>query len=242
MKLESLTLNEGKRLILGVSLCAAAFLALTGCTKDPLRIKPIKEDKEIHIKDHDEINENTTKDTLDCGGFRTQTQGGWGAVPHGNNPGTYLHAHFASAFPTGLSVGCTYTLKLTSAKAVTDYLPGGGTPAVLTKNYTNPVGEIKNNLASQLVTLTLSVQFDKADPNFSSSKYSLGNLVVKAGPFAGMTVNAVLAEANKVLGGCTSKFTVSQLSAALTAMNENFDDGTSNGGYLDCGDEIIIVN
>src|SRR5215510_9913562 len=42
----------------------------------------------------------------ECGQFRTQTQGGWGAPPAGNNPGAYLHAHFATAFPTGLTIGC----------------------------------------------------------------------------------------------------------------------------------------
>lgn len=30
----------------------------------------------------------------ECGQLRTQTQGGWGAEPHGQNPGTFLHANF----------------------------------------------------------------------------------------------------------------------------------------------------
>src|SRR5690349_2149654 len=54
---------------------------------------------------------------LPCGQLRTQTQGGWGAAPAGNNPGTYLHANFQAAFSDGLTVGCypgNYYVKLTS--------------------------------------------------------------------------------------------------------------------------------
>src|ERR1043165_4191897 len=57
-----------------------------------------------------------------CGMLRTQTQGGWGASPAGNNPGTYLHAHFNATFSGGLTLGCypnNYYIKLTSAQAVT---------------------------------------------------------------------------------------------------------------------------
>lgn len=236
MNLGSFTKKEGKRLILGVSLCAAGFFALNGCTKEELGIKPYKDTK----ADHTEIDPETPKDSLACGGFRTQTQGGWGANPHGNNPGTYLHGHFAAAFPNGLAVGCTYKLTLTSAQAVTDYLPGGGPAAVLTKNIINPI-KFQNNLASQLVTLTLSVQFDLADPNFSSSSLALGNLIVGKGPFKGMKIKDVLAEANKVLGGCPSNYTAAQLVEVLTAINENFDDGTANGGFVICPDDIVVT-
>ncbi len=69
----------------------------------------------------------------ECTGFRTQTQGGWGAIPNGNNPGVYVHTNFAAAFPSGLTIGCSSgnKLVLTSAQAVTDFLPSGTTPAVL---------------------------------------------------------------------------------------------------------------
>lgn len=236
MKLE-LRLNEGKRLLLGISLCATAFFALNGCTKESLGIKPISDTK---ADNHTDIDPITPKDSLDCGNFRTQTQGGWGATPHGNNPGSYLHNHFASAFPSGLTVGCTYTLKLTSAQAVTDYLPAGGPAAVLTNSRINPT-DLKNNLASQLVTLTLSLQFDATDPNFSGSSLLLGDLLIGSGPFKGMKLKDVAAEGNKILGGCTSKYTAAQLVDVLTAINENFDDGTVNGGLIVCPDKIIVI-
>ena len=204
MKLELLRLKAGKGLLLGISTCMVALLSLNSCKKDELRIKPIdagKDNKEVV-----DVDPQLPTDTLPCGGFRTQTQGGWGAPPHGNNPGKYVHTNFAAAFPNGLTVGCTYKITLTSAQAITDYLPGGGTPAVLTASYTNPT-KLKNNLASQLVTLTLSVQFDQYDPHFSGSSVTLGSLIIGSGPFKGMTVSALLVEANKVLGGCPFAYT-----------------------------------
>jgi hypothetical protein len=166
--------------------------------------------------------------------FRTQTQGGWGAVPHGNNPGVYLHANFANAFPNGLVVGCNNTLTLTSAQAVTDFLPSGSTPAALTQNLVDPAGSYDNVLAGQVVALSLSVGFDNYDAGFGTSSGSLAGLVIANGDFAGMTVQQVLDEANAFLGGCASVYTASQLNDAVSALNENFDDGTVNNGYVLC--------
>jgi hypothetical protein len=232
-----LRLNAGKGLILGISICAA-FFALNGCTKEQfLKIKPIdaKSDKNI------DIDPQLPKDTLECGSFRTQTQGGWGAPAHGNNPGSYMQKNFTGAFPNGLTVGCTNTITLTNAQAVTNYLPAGGTPAVLTTSYTNPT-TLKNNLASQLVTLTLSVKFDLYDPNFSGSSLALGELVIGSGTFKGMKIKDFLTAANKVLGGCPSPYTAAQISDVLTKINENFDDGTANGGFVICPDKIIVIS
>jgi len=170
--------------------------------------------------------------------LRTQTPGGWGAPPNGDNPGAYLHANFSSAFPTGLVVGCTYTITLTSAQAVTDFLPQGGTPRSLTKNYWNPVNapksvnNPKNVLASHVVALRLSITFDVWDPDFGESNTYLSDAVITSGDFAGWTVGQALAEAEKVLGGCPSSYTASQLTAVLTAINESFVDGTQNTGFL----------
>lgn len=237
MKSELLGRKAGTGSILKMLISASIIFTLNGCTKEGL-IKPFngKSDK---AHDPTEINTPPAADTLKCGGFRTQTQGGWGTAAHGNNPGSYLHAHFASAFPNGLIVGCTYKITLTSAQAVTNYLPGGGTPSVLATNYTNPI-KLKNNLASQLVTLTLSVQFDLTDPKFSSSNLSLGSLLIGSGPFKGKSVNDFLKEANKILGGCPSNYTAAQISDVLTAINENFVDGTGNGGFLVCPEDIVI--
>lgn len=169
-----------------------------------------------------------------CDGLRTQTQGGWGAVPNGNNSGAYLHANFAAAFPAGLTVGCTKTITLTSAQAVTNFLPQGGSPKVLTASYVNPTNSKITVFAGQVVALKLSVGFDEYDANFGAGTDLLKNSVITSGTFQGWTVGQLLAEAEKKLGGCASPYTVSQLNNAVDAVNNNYVDGTADLGYLDC--------
>src|SRR4029079_4504484 len=55
----------------------------------------------VTVTDHNgcAANKSFTVSPPGCTGFRTQTQGGWGTDPTGNNPGVYLHANFAAAFP-----------------------------------------------------------------------------------------------------------------------------------------------
>jgi hypothetical protein len=175
----------------------------------------------------------------DCDTLRTQTPGGWGAEPHGNNPGTYLHANFATVFPTGLQVGCypnNYYINLTTAQAITDLLPTGGKALALTGNLTNPAA-IKNVLVGHLVALTLSTGFDASDPNFGQAGITLGQMEIGSGTFAGWTVAAFLAEANKVLGGCSNAYSPTQVLETATSINENYTDGKIDNGFLVCPDE-----
>src|SRR5688572_20983467 len=62
-----------------------------------------------------------------AGQFRTQTQGGWGAAPKGDNPGKYLVIHFKDVFPGGLRIGTEngHQVLFTSATAILDFLPQG---------------------------------------------------------------------------------------------------------------------
>lgn len=170
----------------------------------------------------------------DCGQLRTQTPGGWGAEPHGNNPGTYLHANFAAAFPNGITVGCSpdYNIKLSTAHAITDLLPTGGQAAVLKQNYSNPAA-IKNVLVGHLVALTLSTGFDSYDANFGQAGIQLNQMQIGSGAFAGWTVKDFLAEANKTLGGCGT-YSLDKVLTTATTINENYVDGTVNNGFLVC--------
>lgn len=172
------------------------------------------------------------------GDYRTQTQGGWGATPYGNNSGTYLHNNFAAAFPTGLTVGCStsYTLKLSSAADVTTFLPQGGIPSSLTQSYINPTN-LNNVLAGQIVALALSVRFDDTIANFGASNTNLGSLTVVSGIFQGWTVYQILGEANDILGGCSTRYTPAQINDILTNINQNFDNGITVGGVLTCPDD-----
>lgn len=178
-------------------------------------------------------------DEPDDENLRTQTPGGWGAPPEGNNPGAYLHANFGAAFPAGLVVGCTKTITLTSAQAVTNCMPQGGTPSSLAMSYVNPTNKPKdpnnpkNTLAGHVIALKLSVTFDAWDEDFGASSTHLANAVVTSGDFMGWTVAQVLAEAEKVLGGCASSYSAAQMTTVLTAINECYVDGTTNTGFLE---------
>jgi hypothetical protein len=167
--------------------------------------------------------------------LRTQTPGGWGAEPNGNNPGSYLHANFATAFPGGIKVGCAAgnEISLTTAQAITNLLPTGGEAAVLDKDYLNPAS-MKNVLVGHLVAITLSVGFDGYDANFGAGGQDLGGMYIKSGTFKGKTVSEFLAIANNVLGGCSNAYTPKQLTETATAINENYGDGKVDKGYLSC--------
>lgn len=179
----------------------------------------------------------TTSKKDSCDGFRTQTQGGWGQChQNGNNPGTYLFANFAGAFPNGLTIGCTNTLELSSAQAVCEFLPSGKKPQALPAGtITDPGKSYRNVLAGQVVALALNAGFDAYDEGFSVADDDLGDQIINSGPFSGMTVYDLLDEANDFLGGCGSgNFSASQLNAAVTAVNENYVDGNVDYGFLDC--------
>ena len=170
-----------------------------------------------------------------CGQLRTQSPGGWGTQPQGNNPGTYLYANFDNAFPSGLTVGCSpdYNLTLNSASAVSDFLPSGGKAQALTMNYIDPTG-LKNVLAGHLVALTISVAFDDSDVTFGEAGITLGAMNIKDGAFEGWNVYDFLIEANQVLGGCSQQFTVQQVLETASKINENYVDGKTDKEYLVC--------
>jgi hypothetical protein len=171
----------------------------------------------------------------ECEPLRTQTPGGWGAKPEGNNPAMYLSNNFAATFPNGLKVGCEtgYTITLTSAKAIEILLPTGGTPAALKASATDPAS-IKNELVGQLVALTLSVGFDNKYEDFGAGSNKLANMIIKDGTFAGKTVLEFWKIANDVLGGCSTEYTASQVNDMATKINENYVDGKMDNGVLVC--------
>jgi hypothetical protein len=166
-----------------------------------------------------------------AGQFTTYTQGGWGAPPHGNNPGALLTAKFLTVYPGGsVAVGGTYKLTFTSALSIINFLPQGGTPGQLKANATNPTTSAAGVLAGQVLALELSVDFS----NKGITAFGLANLHVVSGPLAGATVAQVLTLANSVLGGAPppTGLTISDINNAVDAINKNFDNGTSNNGYL----------
>ena len=188
-----------------------------------------------------------TDDTIDCPDvdFTTYTMGGWGTHCNGDNPGCYRDANFASAFPSGLTIGCSTgnTLTLTTSNAVEAFLPCGGTGGMLSGTYVDPFC-IDNVLAGQTVAAKLSIGFDDYDPGFGNSAGWVGDLEATTGAYAGWTISEIVDRADSVLGGCLLA-DASDLTSILTAFNEEFVGGAvSNGGwaYDGCENGYIIVS
>jgi len=158
---------------------------------------------------------------LPVGSYTTFTQGGWGSKPHGNNPGALLAANFGTVFPAGVTIGVGNQLTFTSAKAIEDFLPQGGKPAVLKASATNPTSSAAGVLAGQVLALKLSVSFS----NTGITSRGLGWVKLDNG----MTVSQVLALAEKVLGGDTCALprgmSVSDLNSIVDGINNMYDRG-----------------
>ncbi|MEO8620457.1 MAG: SdrD B-like domain-containing protein [bacterium] len=165
------------------------------------------------------------------GAFTTYTQGGWGSVPHGGNPAQILASNWSAVYgSSSVIIGGGKTSKFSSALAIQNFLPAGGTPGVLSGNVTNPLSTPAGVFAGQVLALQLSVDFS----NKGITKAGLGGLHLNQGKLAGATVSQVLALANSVLGGgaLPSGLTLSELNTIVDNINNNYDGGTINKGYL----------
>ena len=161
--------------------------------------------------------------------YTTYTQGGWGSKPSGNNPGALLAAKFCRVYGScGVTIGGCKTLRFTSASAIEAFLPQGGTARALSCSAVNPTGQL-GVLAGQVLAMRLNIDFSAA----GITQTGLGSLRIQSGAFRGLTVTQFAAIANKALGGGgTSGYTMSQINDAATAINENFDNGTTDNGFL----------
>lgn len=175
----------------------------------------------------------STSSDCDLKGFVTFTQGGWGSSSN-SAPGKIRDTYFNNVFPSGLVIGENYKLTLTTASAVKDFLPAGGTAAAFTQDYSNVTSTSAGVLAGQLVALKMNVEYDKAG-YIGTNAINLGDLEILSGTFAGYTVNEFLAFAEIAIGGGSlSGFTFSEFNDVATAINENFDNGTVDNDYLIC--------
>jgi hypothetical protein len=173
------------------------------------------------------------KGSVKCGDFVTYTQGGWGASPAGNNPGSLLANNFKKVYTGGsVSIGGSYKLTFTSASAIAAFLPQGSTAGTLNGSATNPTSSAAGVFAGQLLALQLNVDFS----NKGYLPGGLSSMKVAAGKLQGYTVAQVLTLANQVLGGNTSALpsglSLTDLNSIIDAINNNFDGGNSNDNYL----------
>jgi hypothetical protein len=175
--------------------------------------------------------------TIEAGDYRTQTRGYW----RNNNGQAFLTA-YPGLFPVLIGDG-TNTKSFEDATSIGAYLDmkafANGTPGVLPDAGT---------FAAQVLTLAINLKADNQIADFSKAEGKLANLVVNISDadialypewkslqvFNGKTVVEILNIAQKVLGGTSTEYTPSQMNEVVTAINENFDNGTIDKGFLGC--------
>ncbi len=179
------------------------------------------------------------------------TQGGWGTVCSGGNPGCRRDAWFPTVYPNGVVIGDAdgidgdgcYALRFTSSAAVETFLPAGKTPSILKADATNPKSSAAGVFAGQLLAAKLNVDFDDAgafDDDKARDDVKLGDLVFVGGVDAdllGWSVRDLIALADEAICGAFGKggiditgdgiadVTIADLSNALDVLNNEFDNG-----------------
>ncbi|MEQ1829873.1 MAG: hypothetical protein ABL921_28175, partial [Pirellula sp.] len=161
-----------------------------------------------------------------CDGFLTYSQGGYG----GNGaPANYLTANFPGVFPNGVQIGSQVpgaasgdasdgnrAALFTSAIAINALLPATATdttPQGLNGDSTDETDASNlgaGTLAGHTLAMMLTLGFDAANDSFDGDLGNglLGNLIYQAtdgtSALNGMTVSAIVGQANVFLSGATT--------------------------------------
>ena len=178
----------------------------------------------------------STTCNLESGEYCTYTMGGWGTDCHGNNPGCVLEDGFGSAFPTGLRIGDLagpdgaangWTALWTSSAAVQAFLPAGSTSGSLTGDLTDASTTPAGNIGGQLVSVKLALGI----LGLPGDLHLLG-CVVPA--LRDLTVDQLVALADDAVatGNLPAGVSITDLGAALDAVNKNFDNCIANESCL----------
>ena len=179
-----------------------------------------------------------------CSGYVTVPQGAYGQACSDGGWSCYLSDNFPTTFPSGLFVGSgSNFLSFSDANSISAFLPSGNFFGALGSGVmVNPTSAYNNGLAGQAITLTLTIAFNN-NPDFSSPTSSFGGLFVNSGIFAGLTVNQMLDIANRILGGDeNTNYSASDVYEALNAINNNYEDGQVDLGYLVLTNPSLATN
>ncbi|MEO8150814.1 MAG: T9SS type A sorting domain-containing protein [Bacteroidia bacterium] len=200
-------------------------------------------DSALNVEDAPSVADASTTitiGTLNCNTYNTYQPNQWGSGSGGASGSNYayLHSHFNSTFPGGLTLGaCSRSVHFTSAHAITKYLPDLGlTPFIPNGVTTNPVG-LHCHYLNKLVALTLNIKFDATDVNFNpNSTVLFKDLVITKGLFAGITVDSLWTIANEFLGCGTDTVMNRKIRSAMYAINNSWKSGILQNDYLACPD------
>ena len=148
-----------------------------------------------------------------CSGFRTQEQESYAANPSGTNAAMILQNNFNTAFPNGLTIGyLNNKMTFTAYTSVKNFLKTRGRNCSILPigSFTNPssISCQSNDLARELVTLSINIGLDNAIPSFGSSATNFKDLLIVKSPFFGWSVQQLLDEGNKKIANNSSTIRV----------------------------------
>ncbi|MFM8808347.1 MAG: hypothetical protein ACKOJB_05480, partial [Chthoniobacterales bacterium] len=164
------------------------------------------------------------------GDYCSFSQGGLGGS---GAPYLLLASYFPTLFPSGVEVGIPggagYSMKFTTATAVKDYLPAGGTPNKLTLDLTNPTSSSSGVFGGQVLALKLNIALSDG----GATPAGLGDLfyINPGDSLSGYKVRQILAAAETALGGgaLPAGYTYATLSTLCDNLNLSWDDVSPEG-------------
>jgi len=132
--------------------------------------------------------------------------------PTGTPLGCYRDTNFGSAYPAGMTIGCsifniTFTSSQTVSNFMNQYSSQFGAAQALSSSYIDPVTTNAGKLAGEVASISLNDRFDRFDVNWASSCNFLRNIYIcspaqDCDPFHGFQISNLIAFGNAVLGGC----------------------------------------
>jgi|WetSurMetagenome_2_1015567.scaffolds.fasta_scaffold30269_3 hypothetical protein len=164
-------------------------------------------------------------------------QTGWGGLPVASpaNAAFLLLANYDTIYAPsgvveiGLPGAAGFSIQYTTRDAVLSYLPSAGPYNSLTADVFNPNATSSGSLGGDVTALRLNIDFADAGTTLGSAGYRFGNLVLCAIPSApgleGQTIRQFLGEANTLLGGGASSFSIDVIAPLVDEVNRSFDGG-----------------
>jgi hypothetical protein len=164
------------------------------------------------------------------GDYCSFSQGGLGGQ---GAPFLLFASQFPDLFPSGVELGIPggggFSMKFSSALAVQDYLPAGGTPEKLTADLLDPVSSSSGVFGGQVLALKINIALSDG----GATPPGLGGLYYRSPGDAlhGQTVRQILAAAELALGGgpLPVGYTYADLSTLCDHLNLSWHNVTTEG-------------
>jgi hypothetical protein len=164
------------------------------------------------------------------GDEQSYSQNTWGADPLISPQAAIVRDHFDATHPSGIIIGGTNFIQLTSAGPVLDYLPQTGPAAALNATQVDPTSSSSGIYGGQVAGLRLNIDFADLGYTAGTATTRYGDLTLcnlTATPaLNGSTIRALQPIVNASLGGDPTPYTIADLSALLMQVNGAFEGGT----------------